>query len=652
MTETFERWIRFRLVVILLIFISFLTIIGIRAYQLQILKRPTLFQKAERQGKQRVELKSSRGVVYDRNHNELAVSVEVDSVYAHPGQVVEPRKTAVVLGDLLEEDSKKIHEDLRSSSPFRWLKRGISPARREEVESKRLAGVCCVKESKRFYPHCEIGGHLLGFVGEDGYGLEGLECKYDSCLAGESAYLVVERDGLGHQILSLCQTSLDVRDGHDLVLTVDLTVQYILEKELEKAVENAHARGGMGIVMNPKTGEVLGLALQPHFNPNNFRNASPSIWRNRAVIDCFDPGSTFKVFLAAAALEENVISPEEVIDCENGSYQVADRTIHDVHKYENLTFVEVLAFSSNIGAVKISERLDDATFYQYIRAFGFGDKTGMDLPAESAGLVRPYQQWRDIDMRTISFGQGIAVTALQLINGLCVIANGGYLMRPYIVKEVVTKKGETLMRNYPHVIRNVISEKTCQTIRDLMVVVVESGTGQSARINGFPVAGKTGTAQKVDHETGSFSQSKFTGSFMGFVPAYDPRIAVLIVIDEPRGRGFGGTVAAPAFKQISEQVLNYLNVLPQYDPSIAGVEKNLSKKSLEQPGADLEKDQYGLHCVPNFIGLSMRRVLQLAQSYPLTVQIEGTGRAVSQRPSPGTPLRSDTECRVSFEPVT
>ncbi|MCD6353680.1 MAG: transpeptidase family protein, partial [Proteobacteria bacterium] len=637
------------------LFIFLLTVVGGRAYQLQILKQPELFRLAERQREHEVELKSYRGVICDRNHNELAVSVEVDSVYAHPRQIIEQRKTAAILSDILEGDARNLFKKLKNSSNFVWIDRGISPVKRTQVENLKLPGIYFIKENKRFYPHCNIGGHLLGFVGIDGQGLEGLEYKYEFCLAGGSKYLLAERDALGHEFFSSSTLPLELHRGHNLVLTVDLTIQYILEKELKRAVQQSHARGGMGVIMNPKTGEILALALQPDFNPNNFRSLSADIWRNRIVTDCFDPGSTFKIFLGAAALEERVVSPEEVIYCENGLYRIGKKTIHDTHKYENLSFSEVIKYSSNIGAVKVCERLKPALLYEYIRRFGFGEKTGVDFPAESSGLVRPYQNWKDIDRGSISFGQGISVTAVQLINGLCAIANGGYLMRPYIVKEVVNEKGESIKRNHPKVIRNVVSEKTCKMITDMMVMVVEDGTGKNARINGFEVAGKTGTAQKIDTATGSFSQSKFIGSFMGFVPARNPRLAVLIVIDEPQGRGFGGTVAAPAFKNVSEQTLSYLNVFPQPESLFRVVSRNnsFSTDGFEKHTQDSPDKNYCLKAIPNFTGLSMRRVLQLATEYPLlTVHLEGTGRATSQKPSPGSPLLRDAECLVTFKPVT
>ena len=655
MNEHYEKWVRFRIIIIFFLFIFLLTVVAGRAYQLQILRQPELFRLAEHQREHKIELKSSRGVIFDRNHDELAISVEVDSVYAHPRQIGEQRKTVTKLRDILGGNFRTLYKKVKSSSNFVWIERGISPAKRAKVEALKLPGIYFIKENKRFYPHCNIGGHLLGFVGIDGKGLEGLEHKYESCLAGGSNYLLAERDALGQEFFPSSTFPMGSQRGHNLILTVDLTIQYILEKELKRAVEEAHARGGMGVIMNPKTGEILALSLQPEFNPNSFRSRSAEIWRNRIVTDCFDPGSTFKIFLGAAALEEKVVLPEEVIYCENGLYRVGNKTIHDIHKYKNLSFSEIITYSSNIGAVKVCDRLKPALLYKYIQGFGFGDKTGVDLPAESSGLVRPYQNWNDVDKRSISFGQGISVTALQLINGLCAIANGGYLMRPYIVKEVVSENGKSLKRNHPKVIRRVVSEKTCKTITDMMMLVVEDGTGKNAFINGFDVAGKTGTAQKVNFATGAFSKSKFMGSFMGFIPAQDPCLAVLIVIDEPEGRGFGGIVAAPAFKNASEQVLSYLNILPQPESLFRVVSRNdsFSIEAADKRNQDYLDTSFYFKSVPDFTGLSMRRVLQLATEYPLlTVHVEGTGRAVSQKPAPGSPLLKKSECLVTFKPAT
>jgi cell division protein FtsI (penicillin-binding protein 3) len=655
MSERQEKWIKFRLIVIFFLFVFLLTVVAVRAYQLQILKQTELVRLAERQRKQTIELRPSRGVIFDRKGHELAVSVEVDSVYAHPGQITESTHTAQCLSAILKQEGKTLSEKLQSRSSFVWIKRGISPPEGDRIRELSPSGIHFIQENKRFYPNCESGGHLLGFVGIDGNGLEGLERKFDSYLTGGSAYLLVEKDALGHQIISSDVIPLEAPRGHNLALTVDANVQHILEKELQKAVEHNHARGGMGIVMNPQSGEILGLALQPSFNPNNFRSSSPHIWRNRVITDSFDPGSTFKVFMAAAAIEEGLVSPEETIYCENGTYRVGKKTIHDVHKYENLSFAEVIKYSSNIGAVKVGDRIAPPLFYDYIRGFGFGERTGVDLSGESSGLLRPYQKWEAIDKSTLSFGQGISVTALQLINGLCAIANGGYLMRPYVVKGIVGEDGRYLKRNSPRVIRRVISKGTAHVITELMKMVVsEDGTGSKAQIAGFEVAGKTGTAQKVDAATASFSNSRFVGSFMGFVPAEDPRIAVLVVIDEPKGRGFGGTVAAPAFKAIAEQTLSYLKVFPRRDAltTVAALDNSFSKKPSGQKVKGRDDRGPCPDCLPDFTGLSMRRVLQMVREYNLSVHVEGSGRAVSQRPAAGISLATVSECWVTFKPVS
>ncbi|MFH0811987.1 MAG: penicillin-binding transpeptidase domain-containing protein [Pseudomonadota bacterium] len=655
MSENREKWIRFRLVLVFLLLTFSLCIASVRAYKLQISKQTELNRLAERQRIHKVELRPPRGVIYDRRYQELAVSVEVDSVYTHPWQIKDHERTAEGLRNVFGLDAHKALQTVKNPAPFVWIERGISPAKRRQMESLGLKGIHFIKENKRFYPQREIGGHFLGFVGIDGNGLEGLERSYDSYLTGGTEYFFAERDALGREILSSGVMPLEFRRGDDLIVTIDLTIQYILEKELQKAVEQARARGGIGIVMNPKTGEILGLAIHPSFNPNNFGASFPKLWRNRIITDCFEPGSTFKIFLAAAAIEEKVVSPEEIIYCENGSYRLGKRIIHDLHKYGNLSFAEVVKYSSNIGAVKVCERLDAPEFYNSIQKFGFGDKTGIDLPGESPGLVRPYQTWREIDKSTISFGQGVSGTPLQLINALCAIANGGYLMRPFLVKAIVNEKGELVKKNHPRVIRKVISEQTAQVVTEMMIAVVsEDGTGRNAQMAGFEVAGKTGTAQKVDPITGLYSNSKFIGSFMGFVPARDPVIAVLIVIDEPQGRGFGGTVAAPAFKAAAEQILTYLNVFPQ-PKCMSPVVALGNPGSKETPGDDLPDNLDNASCLkgfPDLTGLSIRKVLQMVKDYNLTVHVEGSGRAISQKPSPGTPLSDISECWVMFNPRT
>jgi cell division protein FtsI (penicillin-binding protein 3) len=645
------KWIRLRIIIIFFFFFFSLVGVAVRGYQLQIVKQSELVHRAEIQRKHLIKLWPSRGVIYDRKKKELAGSVEVDSVFAHPRQVKEPKKTAESLSKALNIKSPCLQKTLQSTAPFVWIMRGISPAKRGQIEAFDLKGVHFLKENKRFYPHCEVGGHLLGFVGIDGNGLEGLELNYENFISGGNEVLLVERDAIGRQLIYSGILAPE-SPGSNLILTIDLNIQYILEKELQKAVEESNARGGMGIVMDPKTGEVLGLAIQPSFNPNNFNFSSPNQWRNRALTDNFEPGSTFKVFLAAAALEEGLVSPEENFYCENGRYKVGRRTIHDVHKYETLTFAEIIKLSSNIGAAKICERMNAETFYRHLRDFGFGEKTGIDLAVESPGSVRPYQGWKEIEKSNMAFGQGISVTALQLITALSSIANGGYVMRPYIVQGIVNEKGEYLKKNFPYVVRTAISAQTAKALTEIMIgVTTKGGTGTAAFIPGFEVAGKTGTAQKIDPVTGRYNWARPVASFMGFVPARDPRIAVLIVVDEPKGRGFGGTVAAPAFRAVAEEVLHYLNVFP--DPNLIPAEVCMTIPVSQDRSFNKPIDNYsGLDRFPDFTGLSMRRVLQIVKGYNLKVQIEGSGKAVAQKPSPGAPLNGVSECWVAFKPIT
>jgi len=658
MKERQEEWIRLRLIIVFLSFVMLLSIAGVRAYQLQILKQTEYFRRAACQNTLTVDLQPSRGVISDRHGHELAVSIEVDSAYAHPWQLENLQDAAKRLSGALQCRYDAIMKKLTASSRFVWIQRGITPAERKRIEDNHLTGVGFIPESKRCYPHREIAGQLLGFVNIDGKGLEGLEAIYDRQLKGGVRQIIANRDAYGRMLLTSSSIPLGIPQGNNLTLTLDLTIQYVLEKELKKAVEAAKAKGGIGIVMDPKTGEVLALALQPSFNPNNFRTSSPHQWRNRAVTDCFDPGSTFKVFFAAAALEQGVIAPDDMIDCENGVYRVGRRTIHDVHKYDLLSFREIIKYSSNIGVTKVSERMSAEDLYTYIRAFGFGEQTGVDLPTESSGLVRHYKAWREIDQRNICFGQSISVTALQLINGLCAIANGGYLMRPYIVKAVLDEHGDCIKEFHPAVVRKAMSEETARILTDIMIeVVAEGGTGTRAAIPGLEVAGKTGTAQKVDPETGTYSMRKVVGSFIGFVPARSPRLAVLIAIDEPCGRGFGGTVAAPAFKAVVEQVLPYLNIIPQEQGTTLLTSADAGAADVLPSGEVFETQVNGgavpeqADSVPDFSGLSMRRVLTMARERSLSLQIEGTGKAVLQEPKPGTPLTGVSVCRVVFHPV-
>ncbi|HEY6012106.1 MAG TPA: penicillin-binding protein 2, partial [Nitrospirota bacterium] len=411
---------------------------------------------------------------------------------------------------------------------------------------------------------------LLGFTGMDNHGLEGLERAYDKPLRGVGGWVLAEKDAMGRMVFPGgpgFQYRLP-KAGHDIVLTIDEVIQHIAEKELDAALTSAKAKGGVCIVMNPQSAEVLALAARgagrgpQAFNPNEPQRSKPGEWRNRAVTDAFEPGSIFKAVLAAAALEEHVVHPLERFDCSAGKIQIADRVISDAHKNGVLTFTEVIAESSNVGTVKVAMRLGRERFAKYITAFGFGRKTGVDMPGEIPGLLKDYRLWSGVSIGSIAIGQEIGVTPIQMATAYCAFANGGTLMKPYLVAEIADRSGGESVKFGPQQVGRAISEDTCAKVNKMLRLVVDEGTGQNARLAGYTAAGKTGTAQKIDHRTGSYSRKDYVSSFVGFAPAVSPRLVILVMIDTPEGAIYGGTVAAPVFKAVAEQSLTYLQVPP------------------------------------------------------------------------------------------
>ena len=656
-----KRWLNLRIGMISCIFILLFCITIFRAYQLQIIEKDRLTQLIEKQYLKYVNLSPKRGTIYDRKRKELAISIEVDSVYARPGKIKNKKLAAKKLSPILKVNYRELKRRLSSDRPFVWLKRRITPSQVRQVKDLKLEGIGFIEESKRFYPNKELASHCLGFAGLDPKGLEGIELYYDSYLKGKPGYLLVERDALGRNIYTQNIKQVNATKGYNLQLTIDKTIQYFVEKALEEGVRRNEAKAGIAIAMVPQTGEILALAVRPTFNPNNFWDYSPSQWRNRAVTDLFEPGSTFKIFLISSALEEGIFQPQDIFYCENGSYSLENSVIHDVHKYGWLTLTKIIKYSSNIGACKIAENLGKETFYRYIRKFGFGNKTGIDLPGETNGLlIMPYK-WSRTHLGTISFGQGISISPLQLLTALSAIANDGILMKPYLVKAIFNDRGEIIKEFHPASKGRIITQHTAQQVTSILKTVVEKGgTGENAFIPGFKIAGKTGTAQKADAQTKKYFNRKVITSFMGFLPADDPKLAMLVIIDEPNGIPYGGTVAAPIFKEATSHITRYLNIAPNKGKgmTIAKLRPNTNryqerttfnhtffkKVSLNQQNVPDN--------MPDFSGFSMRDVLKMAGEFDLTIEISGSGKATGQYPPPGDPIEYDRKCWVRFQPFS
>ncbi|MCC2640814.1 MAG: ftsI [Nitrospira sp.] len=539
--------------------IAFILVL-VRLVNLQVMQAEALTLRADRQHQKNITLEGARGTIYDRNSKVLAMNMDVPSVFGVPTSLDNPGQTARSLSPILHVKATEIEKKLKQEKHFVWLARKLEPEQGRRLERLSLGGVGVVMEGRRFYPKGPLLSHVLGFAGMDDRGLEGVELRYEQYLRGEKRAVVLQRDALGRAVFPRGLNEEGAAAGHSLTLTVDEVIQYIAEKELDEAVSRSNAKSGTIIVMDPRTGEVLAMAVSPRFDPNAVAALAPDRWRNRALTDAYEPGSTMKAVIAAAALEEKVMRPDSMIYGENGQLPIARTIIHDHEKLGWMSFAQMIQKSSNIGAAKVGMALGEWRVFDYLKEFGFGDKTGVDLPGETAGLLRGPRQWGKRSLASISMGQEIGVTPLQMVTAVSAIANGGVLMKPYLVSEIRNAKGQLVAQTMPQAKRRVISAETARTLTTLLEGVVTGGTGGKAAIPGYRVAGKTGTAQKVDPRTGAYSSQLLVGSFLGYVPAEEPRLAMIVVIDEPRGEAWGGTVAAPVFRRVGEQVLNYLGV--------------------------------------------------------------------------------------------
>ncbi len=659
MTGKSKKWLRFRVASVLVLFLLLYVGLMSRAFQLQVVSGDTLGRLADRQHKKTLTLNPERRFIFDRDGQKLAATIMADSVYIDPSSIKDRRSTASRLASVLDVKERKVAKALSAKGSFRWVARQISPAEAERVRSLNIDGVHLVREPKRFYPHREMACHLLGFSGLDSNGLEGLELQYDGYLKGVPDEVLWGRDARGQKIYLSGDSRKAVADSScSLFLTIDSKIQYIVESQLRSAVERTGAKGGSVVVMDPWTGEILAMSNEPRFNPNAFSAYSQESRRNRAVTDCFDPGSVFKPFVLAAAFEEGIIKETDTFDCENGSYVVGGKVIHEAlnEKFEKLTPAEILKFSSNIGTVKIAAILGKEKLHQYVTSFGFGSKTGVDLPGESPGILRRPSEWRDVDFATIAFGQGVSVTAIQMASAMCAIANGGLLMKPHVVRCMVDTNGSVVKEFEPVTLRRVISKETSKRITSMLTGVVEGegGTGGNARMANLSVAGKTGTAQKYDFSSGGYSPKSVEASFIGFLPAENPQLLILVILDEPKIDRWGGAAAAPVFRKVSEQILRCSGNGMDARESIAFSESENTAIIPVSAVADLAYAEEGgagnevEGAVPNFGGMSLREVIRISQRRGIKLKTAGSGWAISQNPAPGVIIQEDQPCYVLF----
>ncbi|WP_025324292.1 penicillin-binding protein [Deferrisoma camini] len=637
---------RIRLALVAGLVLSLLAAAALRAAHLQIVQAPRLQERARRQHQRQIEILPTRGPILDRNGRELALSVPGWSLFADPSVLLADPEAVARVGEILGWSADRLRRRLeRGGARFAWIKRGLSPSEVRALRRADVPGTGLAREPQRFYPKRSLAGQVLGFVGADGQGLGGLEYRFDSVLRGRQRRVLATRDARGRLMLPDAPDPL-AASGGSLVLTLDETIQHIAEEELARAVKASDARGGVAVVVEPSTGEILALAQVPAFNPNALGRSRPADRKVRAAVDVFEPGSTLKALFVGLLLDRRLARPDERVFCENGAWQVHGRTIHDHKPHGWLTVEEILRVSSNIGVAKLSERLPPEELYRGYRAFGFGEPTGVELSGESRGLLPEPRRWSLMTPKTLAYGQGIGATALQVTGAFAALANGGLRMRLRLVREVRAPDGSVVERYEPQAVGRVISEATARRLtRILEGVVSPEGTAPRALVPGFRVAGKTGTAWKV--EGGRYNPRKVWASFVGYVPSRAPQLVILAAVDEPRkGSRYGGMVAGPVFREIARRALAYLGVAPEAVASARPAEA-VPAPSRRKTGAVAEPG-----VMPDCRGLTMRAALRLLSRAGVAgrVRFLGTGWAAQQDPAPGTRLGPDTTCTVVFRP--
>ncbi len=645
-------------------------LVAARAFLLHLNDNSKLERLTQTQYHRKVVVAPKRGTILDRNGDTLAIDLKVESVYAMPHKILQTKEFATHLAKALSMDANKIEEKIADKKKkFVWIKRRISEEEEQKLKELKVDGFGTLPEYKRFYPNGNLAANLLGAVGYDADALGGLELQLDEILKSQEPPILIEQDAKGRSYAPYALAGIEHPKG--VVLSIDKTIQYIAEKELQSAMEKSKAKGGVALVVEVDTGAILAMAVRPTFDPNEYYRFNPKDWRNRSVTDVYEPGSIFKAFTAAAALESEVISPETKINCENGKMKVGNFTINDHHGYGLLSLPDIIKYSSNICSYKIAQKVGKKRFFDFLHAMGFGSKTGIEAPGELGGIMVSEKRVQALQLGTIGFGQGISVTPLQIAMAYATLANGGQRMKPLLIREVLDSEGKPLKRNEPKIVSQVLSEKNArQTIELLKTVVETGGTGTQAQLEGYTSAGKTGTAQKVVEGQKGYAKNKYIASYVGLAPTEQPRLVVLVSIDEPQGAYYGGVVSAPVFKRVMEQSLAYLKVPPSQDraplPQLAQEktspatnksakaktkpETDDSPEANEETGAAVAVISDNDEAIPDLTGLSVREALRKAQAKNLKLEIRGSGICHTQEPSAGKSIENNTSILLECSP--
>ena len=654
-------------------------IVAARLVYLQVSQHEGLVGRARQQQQNAIETTPQRGNLLDRHGRELARSIQTVSLFVDPYQlkIDELQCTASVVAPALGENANDLLQQLQSAQSedkrFVWIARRLDVEKADPLIALKLPGLHSVLEPKRYYPNGSLASHILGFVGLDGQGLGGVEQSYNEKISGEPGRLFLERDATGKPYESYEITG---KPGQTVVLTIDQAIQYQTEKALQDAVQRSRAKSGAAIVLDPRTGEILALANAPSFDPNNVA-ASPAQHRsNWALQNIYEPGSTFKIVAFSAALEKGLGKPDDKIDCQMGAITVAGRVIHDHHPYGTLTLTEALEKSSNVAAIKLGLRVGNESMYDFMTRFGFGSKTGIELPGETVGILRKVERWQPSSIGSLAMGQEIGVTPVQMVAAFGALANDGLRIAPHLIREIRNSAGAVVYTAQPEQ-RRVVSTTTAVSLRSMLEGVTLNGTAKKAQLDGYSAAGKTGTAQKIDPKTRAYSSTKFIGSFVGFAPVSNPQVVIIVVIDEPSGAYHGGDVAAPVFREIAEQILPGMGVMPDVEtksslPLIAQVETNPErevKAREEQTRAEQQRqatmptvDNNGGRegevvyanatskaiLMPDLRGRSVRDVARTCAQLGLQMEARGEGRVFRQNPAAGSEVNSGQVIYVDF----
>lgn len=647
---------RMKIAFIGLVFVFFFCAVTLRSYQLQIQGNSKLNHLAKSQYRTKLTESPKRGAIYDRNGEVLALDVLVASVGIHPHLLTDKKRVQRLLEKNTDLTAAQIKDKLHSRRRFEWVQRRIPKERGQVIAQQKIKGIQVIKEYRRFYPNKDMAGQVLGAVGYDAKALGGVELSFDDYLKSGFKKQSVQRDARGRLFSPLAHSEV----SHDLYLTIDKNIQYITEKALKDYAVKHDVKSGFAVVTDVETGEVLAMANFPSFNPNLYWKFPQSFWKNHAITDIYEPGSTFKTILMAAAMSAGEVTPKSRFYCENGKYRINNYVISDHGAgYGWMEASDILKVSSNIGVTKIAKKIGRKTFYDFIKNAGFVETTGMQLKGELLGYLKPYKTWKDIEFSNIAFGQGLSINGLQMIQAYGAIANGGELVRPSIVKKIKGSDGKVRFENKPDVVRRIMPTQIAKDLTKMLHRVTRpGGTATQAHVDGYYAGGKTGTAQKFDSKLKAYAENDYISSFVGFTPIKNPKLAIYVVYDTPRKNGYyGGVVAGPVFKEVAERSLKYLSIVPDFKDEdkikLAELKKNkteknklqsekasqlsskelvlLRKKRLENIKKDLNQK-----IVPDFRGLTIRKVMEVMKSHSMSLSVKGSGVVIQQSPKPGS----------------